>query len=185
MNVRAAVATTGGGDRLQAMIANAAVREVLMGAQDNLTNVMAVVIGVGLGSGEARLAALAGMAAAVAEAISMAGVLYTSTLAERELAADGPTGAEPPARIGPRMAGLVTGVAAMVGGIVPLAPFAVLPLRAALLASLVVSLATLFALGIATASITRRSWWRGGLRLVLIAGAAALAAALVAAALPV
>jgi hypothetical protein len=46
-------------------------------------------------------------------------------------------------------------------------------------------LSALFALGMVTASITHREWWRGGARLVLIAGAAALAAALVAAALRV
>lgn len=181
MSVQIGIAATRGDPRMQSVIASAAVREVLMGAQDNLTNVMAVVIGVGLGSGEASLAALAGMAAAMAEAISMAGVLYTATLAERELAGDG----QPSARLGPRMAGLVTGIAALVGGLVPLTPFVFLPLGAALIASLVVSLAALFALGVATASVTRLTWWRGGMRLVLIAGAAALAAAVVAAALRV
>jgi hypothetical protein len=42
------------------------VREVLMGAQDNLTNVLAVVLGVAVGAGRAELVALAGTAAAVA-----------------------------------------------------------------------------------------------------------------------
>jgi VIT1/CCC1 family predicted Fe2+/Mn2+ transporter len=169
--------TIGPDSRRVALIERASVREVLMGAQDNLTNVMAVVLGVGLGSGEAGLAALAGVAAAVAEAISMAGVLYTSTLAERELdERDGGSVHMRPG-IGPIGAGLVTGTAALVGGLVPLAPFAVLPLPAALVASLAVSLAALFGLGAVTATLTRRSAWRGGMRLVLIASAAAVAAA--------
>jgi VIT1/CCC1 family predicted Fe2+/Mn2+ transporter len=166
-------------ERRVALIEGASVREVLMGAQDNLTNLRAVVLGVGVGSGEAGLAALAGVAAGVAEAISMAGVLYTSTLAERELEErDGaPVAARP--RIGPVGAGVVTGAAALVGGLVPLAPFVFLPLNAALVASLAVSLAALFGLGVVTATMTRRSAWRGGMRLVLIASAAAVAAALI------
>jgi len=63
------------------------VREILMGAQDNLTNVLAVVLGVSIGSGEMRTVALAGLAAGVAEAISMGGVLYTSTRAAQDLGA--------------------------------------------------------------------------------------------------
>ena len=151
--------------------------EVLMGAQDNLTNVLAVVLGVAIGAGRADLVALAGLAAGTAESISMAGVLYTSTRAERDLArsADGPTAG----RLEPWQAGAVTFVAALVGGLVPLAPFAFLPLGPALVGSLCMSVAALFALGAWTASVTGRRWRDEGIRLVLIAGAAAVAAAVI------
>lgn len=152
-------------------------REILMGAQDNLTNVLAVVLGVTIGAGRADLVALAGLAAGIAEAISMAGVLYTSTRAERDLA-DGSSVPDRP-RLEPWQAGAVTFVAALVGGLVPLAPFAFLPLTAALVTALVVSVAALFALGAWTATITGRRWRTEGIRLVAIAGAAAVAAALV------
>ena len=56
-----------------------------MGAQDNLTNVLAVMLGVSIGSGRASMVALACLSAAVAEAVSMGGVLYTSTRAEYSL----------------------------------------------------------------------------------------------------
>jgi VIT family len=56
-------------------IERAAMREILMGAQDNLTNVLAVMLGVSLGAGRSDLVALAGASAAVAEAVSMGGVL--------------------------------------------------------------------------------------------------------------
>ncbi len=56
-----------------------------MGAQDNLTNVLAVVLGVAVGAGRADMVALAGLAAGIAEAISMGGVLYTGTQADRDL----------------------------------------------------------------------------------------------------
>jgi len=41
-------------------------RGVLMGAQDNLTNVLAIVLGVSIGSGDVRLVAMAGLAAGLA-----------------------------------------------------------------------------------------------------------------------
>lgn len=159
-----------------------------MGAQDNLTNVLAVVLGVTIGAGRADLVALAGTAAAVAESISMGGVLYTSTRAERDLedrdrpeARDGADRA----RLGPGGAALVTGLAALAGGLLPLVPFLFLPIGAALATSISVSVLALFGLGSATASVTRRVWWQDGLRMVAIAGTAALAAALIGALLRV
>ena len=173
--------------RRRALVERATVREVLMGAQDNLTNVLAVVLGVTIGAGRVELVALAGTAAAVAEAISMGGVLYTSTQAERDL--DARTGHGPldvtGRRLGPATAAVVTGVAALIGGLLPLAPFMVLPLGQAVMVSLLISVTALFALGSATASVTHRTWWRDGIRMVLIAGSAALAAAAIGALLRV
>jgi len=60
-------------------------REIILWAQDNLTNVLATVLGIGVGSGSTKIVALAGLASGIAEAISMGGVLYTSTCAERDL----------------------------------------------------------------------------------------------------
>lgn len=162
-------------------------REIVMGSQDNLTNVLAVVLGVAIGSGKAATVALAGLAAGLAEAISMAGVLYTATRAERDLellrrrasgdpaAVDGTSGPRPNQR--PLRAGAVTFAAGIVAAVVPLAPFAVLPLVWACVASIVVSLAALFALGGWKGALTGRSWWRDGLQLLAIGGVAALAAA--------
>src|SRR5574338_475868 len=140
----------------------ATLREVLMGAQDNLTNVLAVVLGVSIGAGRAELVGLAGLSAAVAEAISMGGVLYTATRAEADL--------EP---------GRVSRLSPLAAGVVPLVPFLLLPIGLAVAASLTTSLCALFVLGAWSATVTRRTWWRDGVRLVFIAGAAAVAAALI------
>jgi predicted membrane protein (TIGR00267 family) len=163
----------------------ATVREILMGAQDNLTNVLAVVLGVAIGAGRADLVALAGLSAAVAESVSMGGVLYSSTRAEAgrddlESAAD-PTAAARARHttLAPAASGLVTAMAALMGGLIPLAPFAVLPLASAVVASLAISVAALFALGSVTGRLSGHSWWRDGIRLLLVAGLAALAAAVI------
>lgn len=161
-------------------------REIVMGAQDNLTNVLAVVLGVAIGAGDVRTVALAGLAAGIAEAISMGGVLYTSTQAERDLALEMSDGvAEEAAPVlavfvrDPRRAAIVTAAAALVAALVPLAPFAVLPLRPAMFTSAVVSLGALFGLGSWTGTVTRRMWWRAGARFAAIGGLAALGAAVV------
>ncbi len=67
----------------------------------------------------------------------------------------------------------------MVAGLVPLVPFIVLPLLPAMAVCLGISILALFALGTWTASVTGRSRIRDGVRLVVIAGTAALAAAIV------
>jgi VIT1/CCC1 family predicted Fe2+/Mn2+ transporter len=150
-----------------------------MGAQDNLTNVLAVMLGVAIGAGRGDLVALAGLSAAVAEAVSMGGVLYSATRAERnQRTAAGGTVGEPGA-LSPVASGLTTLAAALIGGLIPLAPFVTLPLPAAVVVSIVVSLGALFALGSWTGRTSGSVWWRDGVRLVLVAGVAALGAAAV------
>jgi VIT1/CCC1 family predicted Fe2+/Mn2+ transporter len=150
-------------------------REIIMGAQDNLTNVLAVVLGVAIGSGEASAVALAGLSAGVAEAISMGGVLYNATKAERDLA----RGDGIPFRKRPVRAAVVTFVAALVAAAIPLLPFAFLPLTAAMVLAAVLSLSALFAIGVWTGGVTGDRWWRCGVRFVVIGGVAAVAAAIV------
>src|SRR3972149_5478677 len=156
-----------GGADGEGFIARLTVRETLMGAQDNLTNVLAVVLGVAVGSGRADFVALAGFAAALAEAISMGGVLYTATRADLDLDARAAEAAAPqrllsrPPLLPPQAAAVPLGGAPP--GIV----------------SLVVSVWALFVLGSWKGRVTGRSWRRDGLQLVAIAGLAALAAALI------
>jgi VIT1/CCC1 family predicted Fe2+/Mn2+ transporter len=164
-------------------IGAANLREVVMGAQDNLTTVLAVVLGVAIGSGELQAIALAGSAAGLAEAISMGGVLYTATRAERDLAKDDD---DDPGRFrDPLVAAVVTFAAAVIAAAIPLAPFVVLPVAWAMLVAVALSVGALFALGAWTGGVIGNSRWRDGVRFVAIGGLAALAAALVGAALKV
>jgi VIT1/CCC1 family predicted Fe2+/Mn2+ transporter len=150
-----------------------------MGAQDNLTNVLAVMLGVAMGAGRSDLVALAGLSAAVAQAVSMGGDLYSSTRAAnlretrrsgRAAVADG---------LAPVASGLTTFAAALIAGLVPLAPFAFLPFQAAVATSVVASIVCLLTLGSWTGRISGGTWWRDGMRLLSVAGVAALAAAAV------
>ena len=172
--------------RRLALLERATVREIVMGAQDNLTTVLAVMLGVSIGSGRADLVALAGLSAAVAEAVSMGGVLYNSTRAQAALdARNGTLLAPNQMTLAPVQSGFVTFVAAMLGGLVPLSPFVLLPLPAAVYVSVIASVVALFILGSVIGRVSGSSWWRDGLRLLLVAGLAATASALVGAALRV
>jgi len=155
-------------------VERATVREVLMGAQDNLTNVLAVVLGVTIGTGRADFVALAGLSAGIAEAISMGGVLYNSTRAELRFTRD-----DAEARPAPVMSGLITFAAALVAGLIPLIPFILLPVGLAVIVSLGASIFGLFVLGSLTGRISGDAWIAEGVRLVIVAGLAAAAAALI------
>ncbi len=67
----------------------------------------------------------------------------------------------------------------MIAGLVPLIPFVFLPLTAAVITCFCISILALFGVGSWAGAVTGRNPWRDGLRLVLIAGTAALAAALI------
>jgi VIT1/CCC1 family predicted Fe2+/Mn2+ transporter len=161
--------------------------EVLMGAQDNLTNVLAVMLGVAVGAGRSELVALAGASAAVAEAISMGGVLYSATRAlDLTKARSGSTESRADAvALGPAASGLVTVVAGLIAGMLPLLPFVFLPLPAAVAVSVATSLVALFALGSWTGRVGGAVWWQDGLRLLVVGSVAAIAAAAVGAVLRV
>lgn len=57
-------------------------RDVILGGQDGLVNVLGIVLGVSAASQDKRILIAASLAAAFAEAVSMAAVAYTSTLAQ-------------------------------------------------------------------------------------------------------
>ena len=82
--------------------AAALIRDVILGGQDGLVNVLGLVLGMAVATGDVRVVVTAGLAAMVAESLAMAGVAYTASGAERQLSV----------RIGERLAGEVGGRAA-------------------------------------------------------------------------
>lgn len=63
----------------------ALVRDVILGGQDGLVNVLGLVLGMAAATSDVRVVVTAGLAALLAESIAMAGVAYTSSGAERQL----------------------------------------------------------------------------------------------------
>ena len=59
-------------------------RDVILGGQDGLVNVLGVILAVATAVSDVRIVIIAGLAATFAESISMAAVAYTSTKAARD-----------------------------------------------------------------------------------------------------
>jgi VIT1/CCC1 family predicted Fe2+/Mn2+ transporter len=66
----------------------AAIRDMILGGQDGLVNVLGLVLGLAVATGNSRIIVTAALAAMFAESIAMAGVAYTSRGAERDFAAE-------------------------------------------------------------------------------------------------
>lgn len=59
-------------------------RDVILGGQDGLVNILGIILGVMAGGGSHAVLLSAGFAAAITESISMGAVGYTSTVADRD-----------------------------------------------------------------------------------------------------
>src|SRR4051794_25815690 len=84
--VRATVATavaTSSGHRERHRQTNW-LRDVILGGQDGLVNILGIVLGVIAGGGSRTVLLAAGVAAAITESLSMGAVGYTTTIADRD-----------------------------------------------------------------------------------------------------
>lgn len=113
-----------------------------------------------------------------ADAISESPHAMLKTMAEKELGIP----YEDPGS--PVQDGLVMGSAFVVGAALPILPYAFLGVTPALGVSVLVTLAALFALGVAKARISGDRWWRSGAEIAGLAGLAAVLAYLVGQVLP-
>src|SRR3989441_13064716 len=59
-------------------------RDVILGGQDGLVNILGIILGVIAGGGSRTVLLAAGFAAAITESISMGAVGYTSSVSERD-----------------------------------------------------------------------------------------------------
>jgi len=199
-----------------------AIREMVFGGNDGLVTTLGFLMGIYGALAERRIILIAGLAEAVAGALSMAVGAYLSTKAAREFyeremqrelremreqpevereevrriyRAKGFEGtaletvvdritanprvwlqcmmteelgliAEPAAA--PAGAALVMGIAFMIGAAIPLVPYAVLTGPSALIGSIGCSVIALFALGASKTSLTKTTWWSGGLEVLLL-----------------
>lgn len=204
-------------------------RDVILGGQDGLVNILGIILGVIAGGGSDTVLIVAGFAAAITESISMAAVGYTSSTSERdyyvaerareaaEIAAtpdaerqevraiyaakgfqgkllddvvaqitsnhdswlatmmDDELHLQPVASGAILRTAVVIGIATLIGHLIPLLPFLVLPRTPALIAAIGLSGIALFAVGAYTAVTLVGDWRKSGLKFLAIGlGAAAI-----------
>ena len=204
-------------------------RDVILGGQDGLVNILGIILGVIAGGGSDTVLLVAGFAAAITESISMGAVGYTSSISERDYyeaekaretseiatmpgaerqeirdiyAAKGFSGKlledvvdtitanretwlatmmdeelhlQPVQAVDIFRTALVITIATLVGHLIPLVPFLVLPRTPALVLAIALSAVALFAVGVYSALTLVGDWRRSGLKMVAIGlGAAAI-----------
>ncbi len=103
----------------------------------------------------------------MAEEASKNQKLFLQEMSFREL------GIIPTAEENPVKNGIVMLFSYIIGGCIPLVSFFLLPILYAIPLSITVTLVGLFSLGVYTASFSKRSWWKAGLEMVVLASAAA------------
>ncbi|MBI4168226.1 MAG: VIT1/CCC1 transporter family protein [Candidatus Aenigmarchaeota archaeon] len=203
-------------------------RQVILGGQDGLVNVLGMILGVAAATNDSKIIIIAGLAATMAESISMAAVAYTSSKAEKEYYArqlkrekmeietvpgiereeirqiyykkgfrgklledivkkitsnkkvwldimmSEELGLTESKSKKPVMEGFVVGVSAIIGSLIPLAPFFFLPVANAIMYGVVVSAASLFIFGAVKSRITVGNWFKSGLELAAVGIIAAI-----------
>jgi VIT1/CCC1 family predicted Fe2+/Mn2+ transporter len=204
-------------------------RDVILGGQDGLVNILGIILGVIAGGGSDVVLLAAGFAAAITESISMAAVGYTSSVSERDYyeaeraretteidtvpqaerqeirdiyASKGFSGEMLDAVVNTITANrdtwlttmmdeelhlqpvqsrdilrtaVVIGIATLIGHLIPLVPFVVLPRTPALVLAIVLSAVALFGVGAYTAVTLVGDWRKSGLKFLAIGlGAAAI-----------
>ena len=155
-------------------IARHYIRDLVYGANDGIITTFAVVAGVAGGSLSTIAVLIVGAANLAADGVAMGvGNLLAIRSHESALAAAG----RPEEETYPWKHGLATLVAFVVAGAVPLVPYIVtVSDDVRLPASALLTMASLFGVGAARATVTLDRWWRAGLEMLLLGGVIAFAA---------
>ena len=155
-------------------IARHYIRDLVYGANDGIITTFAVVAGVAGGSLSTLAVLIVGAANLAADGVAMGvGNLLAIRSHESALAAAG----RPEEEAYPWKHGLATLVAFVLAGALPLVPY-MLPVEddVRLPASAALTMASLFGVGAARATVTLDRWWKAGFEMLAVGGLIAVAA---------
>ena len=205
-------------------------RQVILGGQDGVVNVLGLALGVASATSDPRLVIISGLAGTFAESISMAAVAYTSSRATQDhyisevekekwemenlpeverdevrliymkkgfrgrvledivkrITSNRKTWLESMMsdelglgselkKIDPPREAAVVGFASLLGSLIPIVPFFLLPVFDGILAAVAISTVTLFAAGFKKAQLTVGNPWKSGIEMALVGMVAAIA----------
>ena len=150
------------------------IRDLVYGANDGIITTFAVVAGVAGGDLSSLAVLVVGAANRAADGVSMGvGNLLAIRAHESARAADG----LPEEEAFPWKHGMMTLVAFVVAGSLPLLPYVIPGADAQRLRwSALLTAASLFGVGSGRAAVTRERWWVGGFEMLLLGGVVAVTA---------
>jgi len=202
-------------------------KDFILGGQDGLVNVLGIILGLAIGTGDIKIVIIGGLAATFAESVSMGAVAYTSTKAEEDFYYKQQEIEEKEIKTIPKQetkeiydiyynkgfrgkllddivkkitsdkkmwldvmmkdelglskeftnpikSAIIVFLAALIGSLIPLVTFFFLPMKLAIIFSLILSAIALFLTGALEAKLTVGNWIYKGIQLMIIGMAAAL-----------
>lgn len=147
-------------------------REIVFGLEDSLVSTLGAITGIAAGTGNKFVVILSGIVLIFVESTSMAAGSYLSAKSASE-ASGSRSGRFKMSREAVR-AGVVMGVFYMIGGVFPLSMYFLLPVRTAMIPSVVLTAAVLFALGVWKSKIVKTGWLRSGMEMMIVSLSAAV-----------
>jgi predicted membrane protein (TIGR00267 family) len=152
-------------------------REIIFGLEDSLVSTMGAITGIAIGTQSTYVVILSGFVLIAAESTSMAAGSYLSSIsadeAEEEWEKERGRKHHPVSQH-PIRGACVMLVSYVIGGIIPIAPYVFLQTQSAMLPSILLTIASLFFVGVWSATYTKRQRTRSGIEMVLISVVAAL-----------
>ena len=148
-------------------------RDFILGAQDGIVNVLGLVLGVASATFDTRVVLISGLAGLFAESISMGAVAFTSSEAARDYYRKEKKVSK--LYKNPKYIGLFVFVATMIGSIVPLIPFFLVPVKQGMIVSVILSGIVLFAIGAVKGKLTNISWKKSAIEMLSVGLVAAIA----------
>ncbi len=153
------------------------IRELVFGLEDSLVSTLGTITGIAVGTQSTYVVILSGFVLIAAESTSMAAGSYLSSRSAED--AETETEKEDGKKFRHKKAHPIRGSVVMLisyilGGFVPLFPYFFLSTQQALLPSVVLTIITLFLVGVWSSSYTKRSSVRSGFEMVVISLSAAL-----------
>ncbi|MBI3983708.1 VIT1/CCC1 transporter family protein [Candidatus Microgenomates bacterium] len=147
------------------------VRSLIFGFEDGLVSTTGAVVGISTGIADPKVVILAGVVIITVEAVSMAaGELVTEQTVESM---------GKPVRSRALLDATVMFFAYFGAGLIPIIPFVMLPVKMAIVVSLVAAFISLFLLGVLAGKLTNRNPFKRGLQILLIGGVATIIGVLV------
>ena len=151
-------------------------RELIFGLEDSLVSTLGTITGIAIGTQSTYVVILSGLVLIAAESTSMAAGSYLSSVTAKNAEVEEEKEQRKKQNhlsTYPIRGALVMFVSYLFGGCIPLAPYFFLTTNQAILPSVLLTVVSLFGVGVWSASVTKRSYLRSGLEMVLVSLSAA------------
>lgn len=154
------------------------IREIIFGLEDGLVSTLGVVTGIAEGTKDRFVIILSGVIVIAVESLSMAAGTYLATKSEEEALFVGKArrlirALIPTRQPSPVRNAAIMGISYTLGGAVPVLPYLVFPVRAAIGISIGATVVALFLVGAGKARLTQTSLTRSAFEMAAVSLAAA------------